>query len=138
MVWSPAVSWSSTSHSRWATHSRTAGALTFLAGIGVKFAFLNLSKLLPVKEPQATTACKSSSVGMLTINSPDSAIRVCEWRFGERLIAKSGGSLEVGIAHARVVTLGLPALPTHETRTVCIGCRSLWAVVIFTWVFADT
>ena len=32
-------------------HSRIAGALTFLPGIAVRLAFLNLSKLLPVKEP---------------------------------------------------------------------------------------
>jgi hypothetical protein len=36
-------------------------------------------------------------------------------------MAKSGGLMEVGIAHARVVMLGLPAFPLHETKTVCIG-----------------
>jgi hypothetical protein len=29
--------------------------------------------------------------------------------------------VEVGIAHARVVMLGFPVLPTQETSTVCIG-----------------
>ena len=56
MVWSPVVNWASTSHSRWAMHSRIAGALTFLPGIGVRFAFLNLSKLLPENAPHARTA----------------------------------------------------------------------------------
>ena len=62
-----------------------------------------------------------SSVGMFTMNSPDSSIKVWEWRVGARLMAKSGGLIEVGIAHARVVMFGLPAFPTHETSTVCIG-----------------
>ena len=61
-----------------------------------------------------------------------------EWWVGMRLMAKSGGSLEVGIAHATVVTLGLPALPTHETKTVCMGCKSLYAEAMLTLVLTDT
>ena len=102
-------------------HSRIAGALTFLPGIGVRFAFLNLSKLLPENAPQASTACSNSKVGMFTMNSPDSSIRVWEWLWGARLMAKSGGSIEVGIAHAMVVMLGLSLFPTHDMRTVCMG-----------------
>lgn len=52
MVWSPVVICPSTSHSRWAMHSRMAGALTFLAGMGVRVHFLNLSKLRPDRLPQ--------------------------------------------------------------------------------------
>ena len=37
------------------------------------------------------------------------------------LTATRGGLIEVGIAHAQVVILGLPAFPAQETRTVCIG-----------------
>ena len=59
------------------------------------------------------------------MNSPDASMRVWEWRVGARLMAKSGGLIEVGIAHAKVVTFGLPAFPRQETRTVCMGCRSL-------------
>jgi len=33
--------------------------------------------------------------------------------------------MDVGIAQAKVVTFGFAAFPTHETNTVCIGCRSL-------------
>ena len=58
---------------------------------------------------------------MFTMNSPDSSIRVWEWRVGARLTAKSGGLPEVGIAHAAVVMFGLPDFPTHEIRTVCMG-----------------
>ena len=68
---------------------------------------------------------RSPSVGMFTMNSPDSSIRLWEWRVGARLMATSGGLMEVGIAHARVVMLGLFAFPMQETRTVCIGCKSL-------------
>ena len=55
------------------------------------------------------------------MNSPDSSIRVWVCRVGARLIANRGGLIEVGIAHATVVTLGLLAFPIHETRTVCMG-----------------
>lgn len=58
---------------------------------------------------------------MFTMNSPDSSIRVWEWRVGARLMAKSGGLIEVGIAQATVVMFGLFAFPMHETRTVCMG-----------------
>ena len=92
-----------------------------MPGIGVRFAFLNLSKLLPENAPHARTACSISRVGMFTMNSPDSSIRVWEWRWGERLMVINGGSIEVGIAHAMVVMLGLPLFPTHETSTVCMG-----------------
>ena len=58
---------------------------------------------------------------MFTVNSPDSSIRVWVWRVGARLMAKRGGFMEVGIAHATVVTLGLFAFPMQETKTVCNG-----------------
>ena len=58
---------------------------------------------------------------MFTMNSPDSSIKVWLWRVGARLMAKSGGLIEVGIAHAAVVMFGLFAFPMHEIRTVCIG-----------------
>ena len=102
-------------------HSRMAGALTCFAGICVKLVFLNLSKLLPVREPHAYTACRISRVGMFTINSPDSSIRVWLWRVGARLMARSGGLIEVGMAHATVVMFGLLVFPIHEISTVCIG-----------------
>jgi hypothetical protein len=137
IVWSPVVNWSQTVHSKWAMHSRIAGAFSFLAGIGVRFAFLNLSKLLPVNEPHATTAWSSSSVGMFMMNSFVSSMRVWEWRGGARLIATSGGLPEVGIAQARVVMFGLPVFPVQEIRTVCIGWRSLCAEVMLTFVFID-
>lgn len=37
------------------------------------------------------------------------------------LTATSGGLIEVGIAHARVMMLGFPVLPLHDRSTVCIG-----------------
>ena len=58
---------------------------------------------------------------MLTINSPDSSIRVWLWRVGARLMSRSGGLIEVGMAHATVVMFGLLAFPIHETSTVCMG-----------------
>jgi hypothetical protein len=36
-------------------------------------------------------------------------------------MATSGGLIDVGMAHARVVMLGLFAFPMQETKTVCIG-----------------
>jgi hypothetical protein len=39
-------------------------------------------------------------------------------------MAKSGGLIEVGIAQATVVMLGLPVFPKHETKTMCNGFRS--------------
>lgn len=97
------------------------GALTVFPGMGVRPAFLNLSKLRPLKVPHAITACRMSIGGMFTVNSPDSSIRVWLWRWGERLIAIKAGLALVGIAQATVVTLGLPAFPTHETSTACMG-----------------
>lgn len=58
---------------------------------------------------------------MFTMNSPDSSIKVWLWRVGAKLMAKRGGLIEVGMAHATVVMLGLLAFPTHEINTVCIG-----------------
>ena len=58
---------------------------------------------------------------MFTMNSPDSSIRVWLCRVGARLMAKSGGLIEVGMAHATVVMFGLLAFPIHEINTVCIG-----------------
>ena len=52
-------------------------------------------------------------------------------------MARSGGFIEVGIAHATVVMFGLAAFPTHETSTVCIGWRSLYAEAKLTFVFTD-
>src|SRR5665647_317785 len=75
---------------------------------------------------------------MLTINSPDSSIRVWLWRVGARLMASSGGLIEVGMAQATVVIFGLLAFPTHEISTVCMGWRSLKAEAMLTWVLADT
>ena len=72
------------------------------------------------------------------MNSPDSSINVWEWHPGARLMASSGGLPEVGIAQATVVMFGLPAFPTQETRTVCMGCRSLWAELRLTVVLTDT
>jgi len=40
---------------------------------------------------------------------------------GATLIATSGGVIDVGIAQAKVIMFGFPALLTHETRTVCMG-----------------
>ena len=56
---------------------------------------------------------------------------------GARLIAKSGGLIEVGITQATVVMFGLAAFPTHETSAVCIGWRSLYAELMLTLVFTD-
>jgi hypothetical protein len=36
-------------------------------------------------------------------------------------MATSGGFIDVGIAHAKVMMLGFPVLPMQETSTVCIG-----------------
>jgi hypothetical protein len=83
--------------------------------------FLNLSKLRPERLPQVYTAWRVSRVGMFTMNSPDSSMRVWLWRPGAMLIARSGGLFDVGIAHARVVMLGLAAFPRQETSTVCMG-----------------
>jgi hypothetical protein len=55
------------------------------------------------------------------MNSPDSSIKVWLWRVGARLIAKSGGLIDVGMAHATVVMFGLLAFPIQEISTVCIG-----------------
>ena len=102
-------------------HSRIAGAFIFLLGRGVRLVFLNLSKLLPVSDPQAYTAWRVSRVGMFTVNSPDSSMSVWEWRVGAMLMARSGGFAEVGIAQASVIMLGLFVFPVHETKTVCMG-----------------
>ena len=98
-----------------------AGALTFFAGKGVSPAFLNLSKLRPLNEPHANVDCKSSRVGMLIMNSPDSSISLCECLWGETLMATKGGEVEVGIIHAMAIMFGLLPVPTHETSTVCMG-----------------
>jgi len=118
-------------------HSRIPGALTFFPGICVRLAFLNLSKFLPVSEPQAYTACRISSVGMLTMNSPDSSMSLWLCRPGATLIAINGGFADVGIAHARVVMFGFASLPLHEIITVCMGWRSRVADVTFIGIFAD-
>lgn len=102
-------------------HSRIAGALIFFPGIGVRLAFLNLSKLLPVSDPHAYTAWRFSKVGIFTVNSPDSSMSVWECRVGAMLTARSGGLVEAGIAQASVIMLGLLELPMHETKTVCMG-----------------
>lgn len=118
-------------------HSCMAGALIFLPGIGVRLVFLNLSKLLPVRAPHAYVACRASRVGMLMVNSPVSSMSVWEWRPGAMLTARRGGLVEAGIAHARVVALGLPVFPTQETITVCMGCSSRVAEESFIVTFAD-
>ena len=105
-------------------HSRIAGALIFLLGIGVRLVFLNLSKLRPVRDPQAYTAWRVSRVGMFTVNSPDASIRVWEWRVGAMLMAIRGGFAEAGMAQASVIMLGLFVLAVQETRTVCMGWSS--------------
>jgi hypothetical protein len=52
-------------------------------------------------------------------------------------MASSGGLPEVGIAQATVVMFGLPAFPTAETSTVCMGCSSLVAEFMLTVVLTD-
>jgi hypothetical protein len=118
-------------------HSRIAGAFIFLLGRGVRLVFLNLSKLRPVRDPQAYTAWRVSRVGMFTVNAPDCSISGWEWRVGAMLRAMSGGFVEVGIAQARVIMLGLFVLLVHETNTVCIGWSSLVDDERFIGVFAD-
>jgi hypothetical protein len=59
------------------------------------------------------------------------------WRVGARLMARSGGLIEVGIAHATVVAFGLLAFPTVETNTVCMGWRSRYAELMLMVVFTD-
>ncbi len=51
------------------------------------------------------------------MNSPDSSISVWLCRVGERLIAKRGGLVEVGIAQVTVVMFGLAPFPIDESTT---------------------
>lgn len=99
-----------------------------MAGNDVKPASLNLSWSLPLVLPQSRVSLSISIVGMLMTNSLVSSMRACECLLGLTLMATNGGFIEVGIAHARVMMLGLPVLPMHVTSTVCIGWTSRMAV----------
>ena len=116
-------------------HSRIMGGFTFCAGADVSPVSLNLSCSLPLFLPQKNVASNMSIVGMLITNSFVSSISLCEYLSGLMLMATSGGLIEVGIAHARVMMFGFPVLPVHETRMVCIGWRSIQALERFTSAF---
>ena len=57
-------------HSRWPMHSSMRGAATFLALMGVRPNFLNLSTRLPDTLPAPITAFFNPAAGTLIANSP--------------------------------------------------------------------